>query len=66
MTYLFASHVEVIQFFVTAYIDTNELVDKTDNQIILSVYPYSHPYTNNFLAFCTAITSISFNLVDPF
>lgn len=41
MTYLFAGHVEVIQFFVTAHIDTNELVDKTDNQIILSVYPYS-------------------------
>lgn len=41
MTYLFVNHVEVIQFFVTAYIDTNELVDKTDNQIILNVYPYS-------------------------
>lgn len=41
MTYSVANHVEVIQVFVTTYIDTNELVDKIDNQIILSVYAYS-------------------------
>lgn len=41
MTYLVANHIEVIQIFVTIYIDTNKLVSKIDNQIILSVYPYS-------------------------
>lgn len=41
VAYLVGNHVEVIQFFVAAYINTNELVDKTDNQIIPSVYPYS-------------------------
>ena len=38
---LVANHVEIMQVFVTTYIYISELVDKIDNQIIISVHPYS-------------------------